>query len=60
MNRFDGRARAGLLVGALAMFFALDVAFLLTVVGLPFVAEVSRIIWGGDVDGWHTGSLGAG
>jgi 2-hydroxychromene-2-carboxylate isomerase len=24
--------------------------------GLPFVAEVSRIIWGGDVDGWHEGT----
>src|SRR5437870_5793264 len=24
--------------------------------GLPFVAELSRIIWGGDVDGWHVGS----
>jgi 2-hydroxychromene-2-carboxylate isomerase len=24
--------------------------------GLPFVAEVSRIVWGGDVDGWHQGS----
>jgi 2-hydroxychromene-2-carboxylate isomerase len=24
--------------------------------GLPFVAEVSRVIWGGDVDGWHDGS----
>jgi 2-hydroxychromene-2-carboxylate isomerase len=23
--------------------------------GLRFIAEVSRIIWGGDVDGWHTG-----
>jgi len=23
--------------------------------GLPFVAEVSRVIWGGDVDGWHEG-----
>src|SRR5262245_37083749 len=24
--------------------------------GLPFVAEVSRVIWGGKVDGWHEGS----
>ena len=24
--------------------------------GLPFVAEISRVIWGGDVDGWHEGS----
>jgi 2-hydroxychromene-2-carboxylate isomerase len=24
--------------------------------GLPFVAEVSRVIWGGDVDGWNEGS----
>jgi len=24
--------------------------------GLAFVAEVSRIIWGGDVEGWHEGS----
>jgi 2-hydroxychromene-2-carboxylate isomerase len=24
--------------------------------GLPFIAEVSRVIWGGDVDGWHEGA----
>jgi 2-hydroxychromene-2-carboxylate isomerase len=24
--------------------------------GLPFVAEVSRVIWGGEVEGWHQGS----
>jgi 2-hydroxychromene-2-carboxylate isomerase len=24
--------------------------------GLSFVAEVSRVIWGGDVEGWHQGS----
>jgi 2-hydroxychromene-2-carboxylate isomerase len=24
--------------------------------GLPFAAEVSRVIWGGDVHGWHEGS----
>jgi 2-hydroxychromene-2-carboxylate isomerase len=23
--------------------------------GLPFIAEVSRVIWGGDVVGWHEG-----
>jgi len=23
--------------------------------GLPFIAEVSRVIWGGDVEGWHEG-----
>jgi len=23
--------------------------------GLPFVAQVSRVIWGGDVEGWHQG-----
>jgi 2-hydroxychromene-2-carboxylate isomerase len=28
--------------------------------GLPFVAEVSRVIWGGDVAGWHEGSHLAG
>jgi 2-hydroxychromene-2-carboxylate isomerase len=28
--------------------------------GLPFVAEVSRVIWGGDVSGWHEGSHLAG
>src|SRR5437870_6533660 len=28
--------------------------------GLSFVAEVSRIIWGGDVDGWNEGSHLAG
>jgi 2-hydroxychromene-2-carboxylate isomerase len=24
--------------------------------GLPFVAEVSRVIWGGDVESWHEGT----
>ena len=24
--------------------------------GLPFIAEVSRVIWGGEVVGWHEGS----
>ncbi|MFI5043027.1 MAG: 2-hydroxychromene-2-carboxylate isomerase, partial [Acidimicrobiales bacterium] len=24
--------------------------------GLPFIDEVSRVIWGGTVDGWHQGS----
>jgi len=24
--------------------------------GLPFVAEVSRLIWGGDVESWHEGT----
>jgi 2-hydroxychromene-2-carboxylate isomerase len=23
--------------------------------GLPFIDEVSRVIWGGEVDGWHEG-----
>lgn len=39
MGRFDRRARTGMLVGALAMFFALDVAFLLSMAGMPFVAD---------------------
>jgi DMSO/TMAO reductase YedYZ molybdopterin-dependent catalytic subunit len=39
MGRFDRRARTGMLVGALAMFFALDVAFLLSLAGMPFVAD---------------------
>src|SRR5712691_11861313 len=39
MSRFDRRARTGMLVGALAMFFALDVAFLLSMAGMPFVAD---------------------
>src|SRR2546422_421172 len=39
MSRFDRRARTGMLVGALAMFFALDVAFLLSMAGLPFAAD---------------------
>jgi DMSO/TMAO reductase YedYZ molybdopterin-dependent catalytic subunit len=38
MGRFDRRARTAMLVGALAMFFALDVAFLLSMAGMPFVA----------------------
>ena len=36
MGRIDSRMRTGLLVGALAMFLALDVAFLVSLVGLPF------------------------
>src|SRR5256886_5480811 len=39
MGRFGRRARTGMLVGALAMFFALDVAFLLSMAGLPFAAD---------------------
>jgi DMSO/TMAO reductase YedYZ molybdopterin-dependent catalytic subunit len=39
MGRFDRQARTGILVGALAMFFALDVAFLLSMAGFPFVAD---------------------
>jgi DMSO/TMAO reductase YedYZ molybdopterin-dependent catalytic subunit len=39
MSRFDRRARTGMLVGALAMFFALDVAFLISMAGLPFAAD---------------------
>jgi DMSO/TMAO reductase YedYZ molybdopterin-dependent catalytic subunit len=39
MGRFDRRARTGMLVGALAMFFALDVAFLLSMAGMPFAAD---------------------
>ncbi len=36
MDRVDARTRTGLLVGFLAMFLALDVAFLVSLVGLPF------------------------
>src|SRR4029079_9065533 len=36
MGRIDSRMRTGLLVGALAMFLALDVAFLVSLIGLPF------------------------
>jgi len=36
MWRLDSRTRTGLLVGALAMFLALDVAFLVSLAGLPF------------------------
>ena len=36
MDRFDARTRTGLLVGVLAMFLALDVAFLVSLIGLPF------------------------
>src|SRR2546430_8295903 len=39
MGRFGRRARPGMLVGALAMFFALDVAFVLSMAGMPFVAD---------------------
>jgi DMSO/TMAO reductase YedYZ molybdopterin-dependent catalytic subunit len=36
MDRIDARTRTGLLVGSLAMFLALDVAFLVSLIGLPF------------------------
>ncbi|HUQ42349.1 MAG TPA: hypothetical protein VM052_07595, partial [Candidatus Limnocylindrales bacterium] len=36
MARIDARTRTGMLVGALAMFLALDVAFLVSLIGLPF------------------------
>ncbi|MEP6693404.1 MAG: molybdopterin-dependent oxidoreductase [Chloroflexota bacterium] len=36
MGRLTPRQRTGLLVGVLAMFLALDVAFLVSLVGLPF------------------------
>src|SRR5207245_3888407 len=36
MRRIDSRTRTGLLVGGLAMFLALDVAFLVSLAGLPF------------------------
>src|SRR5687767_6714428 len=36
MGRFTPRERTGMLVGFLAMFLALDVAFLVSLVGLPF------------------------
>ncbi|MGH2499237.1 MAG: hypothetical protein ACRDF0_03980, partial [Candidatus Limnocylindria bacterium] len=36
MARSDRRARTGALVGALAMFLALDVAFLVSLIGFPF------------------------
>jgi DMSO/TMAO reductase YedYZ molybdopterin-dependent catalytic subunit len=39
MSRFDRRARTGMLVGAIAMFFALDVAFLLSMTGMPFAPD---------------------
>ncbi len=36
MSGLDARTRTGMLVGALAMFLALDVAFLVSLIGLPF------------------------
>ena len=36
MGRLTPRQRTGLLIGVLAMFLALDVAFLVSLVGLPF------------------------
>ena len=36
MQRVDARTRIGLLVGGLAMFLALDIAFLVSLIGLPF------------------------
>ncbi|MHB8630666.1 MAG: molybdopterin-dependent oxidoreductase, partial [Candidatus Limnocylindria bacterium] len=37
--RLDRRARSGLLVGGLAMFFALDIAFLLSLAGFAFAPD---------------------
>src|ERR1700716_2880502 len=37
--RLDHRARTGLLVGALAMFFALDIAFLAGLAGFAFAPD---------------------
>src|SRR5258708_29234013 len=37
--RLDHRARAGLLVGGLSMFFALDLAFLVSLAGFAFAPE---------------------
>lgn len=36
MSGLDPRTRTGALIGALAMFLALDVAFLVSLIGLPF------------------------
>src|SRR5947207_8566518 len=36
MGRLTPRERTGLLIGVLAMFLALDVAFLVSLIGLPF------------------------
>jgi len=36
MGRLTPRQRTGLLIGVLAMFLALDVAFLVSLIGLPF------------------------
>ena len=38
-RRLDHRARTGILVGALSMFFALDVAFLASVAGFAFAPD---------------------
>src|SRR5947207_10064922 len=37
--RLDHRARTGLLVGGLAMFFALDIAFLVSLAGFAFAPD---------------------
>jgi DMSO/TMAO reductase YedYZ molybdopterin-dependent catalytic subunit len=37
--RLDRRARSGLLVGGLAMFFALDIAFLISLAGFAFAPD---------------------
>ena len=37
--RLDGRARTGLLVGGVAMFFALDIAFLASLAGFAFAPD---------------------
>jgi hypothetical protein len=38
-TRLDQRARTGLLVGGLAMFFALDIAFLVSLAGYAFAPD---------------------
>src|SRR5258708_38016452 len=39
MPRLDRRARTGVLVGALSMFFALDIAFLASIAGFAFAPD---------------------
>src|SRR5919198_5234979 len=39
MGRLDRRARTGVIVGAIATFLALDVAFVVSMAGMPFVAD---------------------
>jgi len=62
-SSYEAQSAGVMAAGALVYLLAVSFHYVLLGVeatrrgrGLPFIAEVSRIIWGGDVVGWHDGS----